>query len=71
MYSTLVTDVKSIHHKNHSVTNPDSLSTLIARLVGLKWGQTGVDRTQLDTMLSPWSLLSGILQSWATQTTPT
>ena len=33
--------------------------TLIARLMGLTWGPSGADRTQVGPMLAPWTLLSG------------
>ena len=33
--------------------------TLIARIMGPTWGPSGADRTQVGTMLAPWTLLSG------------
>ena len=33
--------------------------TLVARFMGLTWGPPGADRTQVDPMLAPWSLISG------------
>ena len=33
----------------------------IARFMGPTWGPSGADRTQVGPMLSPWSLLSGML----------
>ena len=33
--------------------------TLIARFIGLTWGPSGADRTQVGPMLAPWTLLSG------------
>ena len=44
--------------------------TLIARLLGPTWGQSGADRTQVGPMLAPWTLLSGyvwstaVIQAW-------
>ena len=35
--------------------------TLIARFMGLTWGPSGADRTQVGPMLAPWTLLSGKL----------
>ena len=35
----------------------------IARFMGPIWGPSGVDRTQVGPMLSPWTLLSGLLSS--------
>ena len=37
----------------------DYISALIARLMGLTWGPSGADRTQVGPMLAPWTLLSG------------
>ena len=34
---------------------------LIARFMGPTWGPSGADRTQVDPMLAPWTLLSGSL----------
>ena len=34
--------------------------TLIARFIGLTWGPSGADSTQVGPMLAPWILLSGI-----------
>ena len=33
--------------------------TLITRFLGSTWGPAGAERTQLDPMLTPWTLLSG------------
>ena len=35
------------------------LPSLIARFMGPAWGPSGADRTQVDPMLAPWTLLSG------------
>ena len=35
------------------------IMALIARFMGPSWGPTGADRTQVDPMLAPWTLLSG------------
>ena len=32
---------------------------LIARFMGPSWGPSGADKTQVDPMLAPWTLLSG------------
>ena len=32
--------------------------------MGPTWGPSGADRSQLDTMLAPWTLLSGFLKTW-------
>ena len=34
-------------------------SALLARFIGLTWGPSGADRTQVGPMLAPWTLLSG------------
>ena len=34
--------------------------SLIAMLLGPTWGPSGADRTQLDPMLTPWTLLAGM-----------
>ena len=34
---------------------------LIARFLGPTWGPSGADRTQMDPMLAPWTLLSGAI----------
>ena len=36
------------------------LPSLIAMLMGLTWGPSGADRTEVSPMLTPWTLLSGI-----------
>ena len=36
----------------------DHWPSLIARFMGLKWGPSGADRTQVGPMLAPWTLLS-------------
>ena len=41
-------------------------SALIARFMGLSWGPSGADRTQVGPMLAPWTLLSG----WFTDCMP-
>ena len=38
-------------------------TSLIARFMGPTWGPSGADRTQLDPMLTPWTLLSGLLRN--------
>ena len=40
-----------------------SKAPLIARFMGSTWGPSGADRTQMDPMLAPWTLLSGMI--WA------
>ena len=35
-------------------------TSLIARFMGPTWGPFGADRTQVDPMLAPWTLLSGM-----------
>ena len=34
--------------------------SLIARFMGPTWGPSGADRTQVSSMLAPWTLLSGM-----------
>ena len=36
------------------------ICSLIARFMGPTWGSSGADRTQVDPMLAPWTLLSGL-----------
>ena len=36
------------------------ITSLIARFMGPTWGPSGADRTQVGTMLAPWTLLSGL-----------
>ena len=36
-------------------------TSLIARFMGPAWGPPGDDRTQVDPMLAPWTLLSGLM----------
>ena len=36
-----------------------TLVSLIVSLMGPTWGQSGADRTQVGSMLAPWTLLSG------------
>ena len=43
------------------------LGTLIARFIGPTWGPPGADRTQVDPMLAPWTLLSGDIRPVSTQ----
>ena len=35
--------------------------SLIARFMGPTWGPSGANRTQVGTMLAPWTLLSGFM----------
>ena len=35
------------------------VTPLIAKFMGPTWGPSGADRTQVDPMLAPWTLLSG------------
>ena len=35
-------------------------TSLIARFMGPTWGPPGADRTQVDPMFAPWTLLSGV-----------
>ena len=37
------------------------IQSLIARFMGLTWGPSGADRTQVGPMLAPWTLLSGLV----------
>ena len=36
-------------------------TSLIARFMGPTWGPSGADRTQVGRMLTPWTLLSGMV----------
>ena len=36
------------------------VTSLLARFMGPTWGPSGDDRTQVDPMLAPWTLLSGM-----------
>ena len=36
-------------------------TSLISKFMGPTWGPSGADRTQVSTMLAPWTLLSGAL----------
>ena len=38
--------------------------SLIARFMGPTWGPAGAGRTQVGPMLAPWTLLSGIWNTW-------
>ena len=38
----------------------EELASLIARFMGPTWGPSGADRTQMGSMLAPWTLLSGM-----------
>ena len=38
-----------------------SVCSLITKLMGPSWGPSGAHRTQVGTMLAPWTLLSGLL----------
>ena len=40
------------------------LPSLIARIMGLTWGPSGADRTQVGPTFAPWTLLSGMLFSF-------
>ena len=40
-------------------TGPVFIHTLIAKFMGLTWGPSGADRTQVSPILVPWTLLSG------------
>ena len=42
---------RTLYHNNH-------YSTQIAKYMGPTWGPFGADRTQVDSMLAPWALLS-------------
>ena len=45
---------------SHSKSNTYQFKVpVIAKLVGLTWGPSGADRTQVGPMLAPWTLLSG------------
>ena len=44
------------------IMSSPSKPTQIARFMGPTWGPSGADRTQVDPMLAPWTLLSG--QNW-------
>ena len=37
-----------------------TLVSLIVSFMGPTWGQSGADRTQVGSMLAPWTLLSGV-----------
>ena len=39
------------------------IHALIARFMGPTWGPSGADRTQVGSMLAPWTLLSGWLNA--------
>ena len=45
--------------KTNFVFTKPSIATLIARFMGPIWGPPGADRTQVDPMLAPWTLLFG------------
>ena len=42
---------------------------LIARFMGPTWGPPGANRTQMGSMLAPWTLLSGLYQWYLKQNT--
>ena len=42
----------------------DYIDTLIARFMGATWGPSGAGRTQVGTMLAPWTLLSGCMHTF-------
>ena len=49
------------HNKTERISNRVHTSwTLIARLMEPTWVPSGVDRTQMGPMLTPWTLLSGL-----------
>ena len=50
----------------HDITY--SIRSLIARFMGSTWGPPGADRTQVGPMLTPWSLLSGIIMFFRSET---
>ena len=46
------------HHGDHE---PPGKHHQIARFMGPTWGPSGADRTQVGSMLTPWTMLSGSL----------
>ena len=50
---------KVVHAAKQTISVKWSVWTLIARSMGPTWGPSGADRTQVDPMLAPWTLLSG------------
>ena len=40
------------------------MQSLIARFMEPEWGPPGADRTQVDSMLAPWTLLTGMTYLW-------
>ena len=45
-----------------------SVNSLIVRFMGPTWGPSGTDRTMVDSMLAPWTLLSGLSpDKWITK----
>ena len=46
----------------YAASLPESVMTSqMAMFMGPEWGPTGADRTQVDPILAPWTLLSGLL----------
>ena len=45
---------------SHRLLWGPGMGSLIARFMGLTWGPSGADRTQVGPMLAPWTLLSGV-----------
>ena len=46
------------HTKRHQQRS--TLTSLKTKFMGPTWGPSGADRTQVDPMLAPWALLSGL-----------
>ena len=44
---------------------PRHIASLIARFTGPTWGPSGADRTEVGSMLAPWTLLSEIMHNRA------
>ena len=52
-----------IHHQVNATRFQWSwvnIRSVIARFMGPTWGPSGADRTQVGSMLAPWTLLSGV-----------
>ena len=45
----------------NSDSTVSNVPSLITRFMGLTWDPSGADRTQVGPMLTPWTLLSGLL----------
>ena len=43
---------------------PKWLASLKSRFMGLTWGLSGADRTQVGPMWAPWTSLSGMFEHW-------